>query len=67
MDSAAERSARKEHTQTPEELERERKKDSLLLTRRRVLHDIESAHHERHKEMLRAALAHLDHQIELLG
>jgi len=67
MDSAVERSSRKGITQTPEEIDRERKKDSLLLSRRRVIHDIENAHHERHKELLRAALAHLDHEIELLG
>ncbi len=67
MDSAAERSTRKGQLQTSEEIERQRKKESLELTRRRVVHDIESAHHERHKDMLRAALAHLDHEIELLG
>ena len=67
MDSAAERGSRKGDPKTQEEIEREQKRESLLLTRRRVVHDIENAHHERHREMLRAALAHLDHQIEQLG
>jgi hypothetical protein len=63
MESAAERKANRDFTKSPEQLERDRKRESLELTRRRVLHDIETAHHERHREQLRAALAFLDAEI----
>lgn len=46
-----------------EESEMEAQKRSLLLSRTRVLHDLETATHERYQEMLRKALAHLDEKI----
>jgi len=67
MDSAAERSVRKENPKTAEQIDRERKRESLQLTRVRVVHDLESAQHERHKDQLRAALAHLDAEIQRLS
>ena len=52
---------------TPEQLEKERKRDSLLLQRRRVVHDLEACTSERYRQTLENGLAYLDSQIELLG
>jgi hypothetical protein len=46
--------------------ERQAKRDSLLLSRTCVLHDLETARHERHRQLLRAALEHLDAQLSEL-
>ena len=65
---AAERKSSKDRIQlSAEELKREALRDSLLLSRTRVVHDIQTARHDRHKEILRAALAHLDAEIAKLG
>jgi len=44
----------------PLQAERSRQRDSLLLSRTRILHDLDQARHPRHQETLRAALKHLD-------
>jgi len=51
---------------TPDERERLRKRDGLLLSRTRVLHDLETAHNPRYLDQLRVALSFLDSQIEQL-
>jgi hypothetical protein len=38
-----------------------------MLTRKRVVHDLETATHPRYRAQLEAALAHLDAQIARLG
>jgi hypothetical protein len=48
---------------TPEELELERKHDALLLSRSRVLQDLESSSNPRYRSYLEQALAHLEKQI----
>lgn len=48
---------------SPLQLELLRKKEDLLLSRKRVLHDIEAAHNPRYKQILTAALAHLDREL----
>ncbi len=45
------------------EAERNKKRESLLLSRTRVLHDLETAHNPRYLEILRAALKHLDDKL----
>jgi hypothetical protein len=45
---------------TPEQAARKREKDSLLLSRKGVLQQIQSTRNSRHKQMLEAALADLD-------
>jgi len=45
------------------EVERTKKRESLLLSRTRVVHDLESANNPRYREILRAALKHLDEKI----
>jgi hypothetical protein len=46
--------------QSAEQREKQAKRDSLLLTRRRVLHDLETAQNARYRATLEQALAHLD-------
>lgn len=40
---------------------------SLQLTRTRVLHDIQTATHERYRKSLEAALQHIDARIAAIG
>lgn len=48
------------------EAERIRKRESLLLSRTRVVHDLETAHNPRYREILQAALKHLDGKLSEL-
>jgi hypothetical protein len=43
--------------------EQRRRRESLLLSRSRVLHDLEEARNPRYRTMLSAALTHLDHEL----
>lgn len=54
------------HKRTPEQLEMERKRDSILLQRRRVMRDIENCNSERYRQTLECGLAYLDSQLALL-
>ncbi len=49
------------------ERDRVLKLDSLQLTRVRVVADLERARHPRHQDQIRAALAHIDSEIEKLS
>jgi hypothetical protein len=51
---------------TPDERERLRKRNGLLLSRTRVLHDLETAHNPRYLDQLRTALLFLDSQLDQL-
>ncbi len=46
-----------------QEAERSRKRESLLMSRTRVVHDLETAHNPRYREILLAALKHLDDKL----
>ena len=50
-----------------DEVERDRKKESLLLSRARVEREMESSRNPRYKKMLAAALADLDNKLAELG
>jgi hypothetical protein len=52
---------------TPEEIAKNSKLNSLMLSRTRVLHDIETAHNARYRLQLEQALAHLDSQIAAIA
>ncbi|HSU82414.1 MAG TPA: hypothetical protein VLR69_08325 [Thermoanaerobaculia bacterium] len=52
---------------TREELKRRQKRESLELSRRRVLQEIATTRSEVRRASLEQALAYLDHQIEELG
>jgi hypothetical protein len=67
MESADERRPRSRARLTPQEVERERKRDSLLLQRKRVLNDIGNCRDDRYRKILSAGLAYLDSQLAALG
>ena len=49
---------------TPEQIAREKRRQGLLLSRQRVLQQLEAASNPRHRQMLEAALADLDAQLK---
>jgi hypothetical protein len=51
---------------TSEQLSRQRERESLELTRTRVVHDLNAATHPRHRESLELALKFLDEKIAAL-
>jgi len=63
--------ARRESTRRPQvtgaEAEKIRRRESLLLSRTRVLHDLQETQNERYRETLSAALKHLDEKLAELG
>jgi hypothetical protein len=65
MEEAAE--ARREASQkkavSAVDAERMRQREGLMLHRKRVLHDIETAQNARYRETLQAALKHLDEKL----
>jgi hypothetical protein len=73
MDAAAAKRAPERRTperrapQTEQQIRAERERESLLLTRKRVLKDIEAATHIRHRLQLEAALKHLDQRLKELA
>lgn len=48
---------------TAEQMERKARRDSLLLDRKRIENELERARHQRHRQMLEEALAHLDSRL----
>lgn len=60
---AAQNDAGRVARKTPEEVERESRRNSLMLSRTRVLHDLQTACNPRYRQQLEQALAHLDLQI----
>ncbi len=52
---------------SPEQAERRRKRDGLLLSRKNVQQRLESASNATHRQMLEGALADLDRQIAELA
>jgi hypothetical protein len=51
---------------TSEQIGKQRERDSLLLSRTRVLHDLDAATNPRYREQLQAALKHLDNKLAAL-
>ena len=52
---------------TPDQLMRQHQRNSLLLSRARVLQQLETAQNSQHRQMLEAALVDLDAQLARLG
>jgi hypothetical protein len=52
---------------SPEETERHHKRESLLLTRVRVMHDLETSKNPGYRKTLEAALKHLDDKLAALA
>jgi hypothetical protein len=51
---------------TPDELERQSRKQGLLLSRAKIVRDFENARDDRHRASLQQALAYIDAQISSL-
>lgn len=49
-----------------EEIRQARERESLELSRKRVLQELEAAKHPRHRQQLEAALAHLENRLKQL-
>ncbi len=62
----AEKPATEKSPRTPEQMEKDRERQGLELSKKRVLADLESATHPNHRKSLEAALAHLESKIESL-
>lgn len=52
---------------TPEEAARSQERESLQLSRKRVLHDVETSQNPRYRATVEAALKHLDDKIAALS
>lgn len=61
-EALARRNAPKDE-RTPEEIEKEKKRESLLLSRTRVAADLARATHPRHRAQIEESLAFLDRQL----
>ena len=66
IETAEARAAAKKTRMSLEEMERKRKRESLLLSRARVVQDLEQSSNPRYRKMLTDALAHLDAQLAQL-
>ncbi len=49
-----------------DQLEKDRERGNLELSRKHILNDLETATHPNHEKQLEAALAHLDQKLEQL-
>jgi hypothetical protein len=65
-EAAAKRSAARAIPLTAEEIRLKAERESLQLSRTRVLQDMENATHPRRREQLQAALTHLDQKLAAL-
>lgn len=52
---------------SPEQLQQQRKKEDLALSRRHILQQLESSSQEQYSELLRRTLAELDKQLAELS
>jgi hypothetical protein len=64
---ASEQRSSQQQRRTPAQIEKEQQRESLLLSRRRVLHDIEQSRNARHIELLKSSLAFLDAKLAELS
>lgn len=66
QDAEAAAEQRKKPRKSAEQIEREKKVESLQMSRRRIAAELDAASSERRREQLRAALAHLDEELAKL-
>jgi hypothetical protein len=67
IQSARERDGHPRIRLTPDQMEIERKRDSLLLQRTRILQQIQTCHDLRYKSTLETGLAYLETELVTLG
>jgi hypothetical protein len=60
------KAAAAKRVRTADEMERESRKQGLLLSRTKIARDIENARDERHRAALKQALDYIDAQIDAL-
>jgi hypothetical protein len=65
-EAAARRAAPRKAPQMPEQIRVQSERESLELSRKRVLADLETASHPRRREQLESALRHLEQKIAAL-
>jgi hypothetical protein len=65
-ENRAEQSPSEKTQKTQEQMEKDRERQGLELSKKHVLADLETATHPNHRKTLEAALAHLDAKIESL-
>jgi len=65
-ESTFETSANQDHIVTAAELQAKMKQNDLVLSRRRIVQQLEHSNNERYSELLRRTLADLDAQIAAL-
>ena len=63
MEDAAEKAAGRGSPLNSEQTELRQKRDGLLLSRTRILRDLETSRHPRYRRMLQEALAHLEREL----
>jgi len=66
-EAAAERAAAHRIPLTPDQIRLRTERESLELSRTRILKDLEAATHPRRREQLEAALQHLNRKLAALG
>jgi hypothetical protein len=66
QDAEAAADAKKKPRKSAEQMERDKKREGLEMSRRRILHELEATANDRRREQLRAALAHLDGELAKL-
>jgi hypothetical protein len=67
LDAEAARDAKKKPKKSVEQVEAEKRRESIELSRTRILRELEQTKSERRREQLRAALAHLDQELRALA
>jgi hypothetical protein len=65
-ENRAEKSPSEKAQKTQDQLEKDRERQGLELSKKHILADLESATHPNHRKTLEAALAHLKEKIETL-
>jgi shikimate kinase len=66
MEDLADRHPPGQPQQSPEEIARDRERDSLQLSRTRVLQDLAAARNPKYRELLERSLRFLDDKLALL-
>jgi DNA-binding transcriptional regulator YiaG len=67
QDAEAALEMRKKPKKSAEQIEIEKKREGLEMSRRRIARELETTTSERRREQLRAALAHLDGELKKRG
>ena len=66
QDAEAAAEMKRKPKREPQQIELDKKRESIDLSRRRVMHDLETTTSESRKSSLRAALAHLEAELAKL-